>query len=81
MFYTETYNGHPSFPHLHLNYSMPFRYNYKLFQFQFEHDYGMAQNRINLDYGDKATPEFHLFNLRVSKNFRIKSTVIQLSVV
>ena len=40
----------------------------------------MAQNRINVDYGDKVTPEFHVFNLRVSKNFRIKSTVMQLSI-
>ena len=77
--YTETYEGQPLplIPPLKLQHAL--RYNYKLFQFQLEHDYGMAQNRINVDYGDKTTPEFHLFNLRASKNFRIKSTVLQLS--
>ena len=56
------------------------RYNYKLFQFQLEHDYAAAQSRINIDYGDKVTPYFNLFNFRVSRNLRIKSTVLQLTV-
>lgn len=77
--YTETYKGQalPLIPPFKLQHAL--RYNYKLFQFQLEHDYAMAQKRINIDYGDRVTPEFHLFNLRASKNFRIKSTVLQLS--
>lgn len=55
------------------------RYTYRLFQFQFEHDYAMRQNHINLDYGDKPTPEFHVFNLRASKNIRLKASVLQIS--
>lgn len=76
----ETYNKQslPLIPPFKLQQAL--RYNYKLFQFQLEHDYAMAQKRVNLDYGDKATPEYHLFNLRGSKNFRLKETVLQLSV-
>ena len=40
----------------------------------------MNQRRINSDYGDKITPYFNLFNFRASRNLRIKSTVLQLTV-
>lgn len=78
--YAETFDKKalPLIPPLKIQHAI--RYNYKLFQFQLEHDYAIAQKRINSDYGDKATPEFHLFNIRGSKNFRIKSSVLQLSV-
>lgn len=77
--YTETCEGLPLplIPPFKLQNAL--RYNYKLFQFQLEYDYAMYQDRLNPDYGDKYTPEFHLFNVRASKNFRIKSTVLQLS--
>lgn len=75
--YAQTFLGHPLalIPPLKLQQAL--RYAYNLYQFQLEHDYAMAQNRINSDFGDKATPEYHLFNIRVSKNFRIKETVLQ----
>lgn len=56
------------------------RYNYKLFQFQLEHDYATTQNRINSDYGDKVTPYFNLYNFRASRNLRIKSTLLQITI-
>ncbi|MCA0429999.1 MAG: TonB-dependent receptor [Bacteroidetes bacterium] len=55
------------------------RYKIKLWSFQFEHDYALNQNRINIDYGDKITPSFNLFNFRVSKNITYKSVILQLS--
>lgn len=77
--YAETYQKQslPLIPPFKLQQAL--RYTYQLFQFQFEYDYAMSQNHINLDYGDKPTPEFHLFNLRASKNFRLKSTILQIS--
>ena len=68
----------PLTPPLKLQHAL--RYDFKLFQFQAEHDYAMKQNRINLDYGDRVTPSFHIFNVRASKNFQIKSSVLQLAV-
>lgn len=55
------------------------RYSTNLIQFQVEYDYALSQNRINDDYGDIASPQFHLFNARASKNIRIKSTLLQVS--
>lgn len=78
--YAETNTGQalPLIPPFKLQNAI--RYNYQLFQFQLEYDYASYQNRINTDYGDKFTPEFHLFNARASKNFRIKATALQLSI-
>lgn len=78
--YAFTYTGTPLplVPPLKLQHAL--RYNLGLFQFQLEQDYAMAQNRINPDYGDVATPSFNLFNLRVSRNLVIKSTVLQVAV-
>lgn len=75
--YAETCFGSPLplVPPFKLQHAL--RYTIKLFQIQLEHDYGMAQNRVNLDYGDNVTPDFHLFNLRFSRNFRIKETNLQ----
>ncbi len=55
------------------------RYKLGLYQLQFEHDYAAKQYRINPDYGDRVTSSFHTFNFRISKNTRLKSTVLQLS--
>ncbi len=55
------------------------RYKIKLWSFQVEYDYALAQNRINLDYGDVKSPSFNLFNFRFSKNITYKSVIIQLS--
>lgn len=55
------------------------RYNVKLVQMQLEYDYAAAQKRINPDYGDKATPDFHLLNFRISRNIKIKPGIIQVS--
>lgn len=77
--HAETYNNLPLplIPPLKIQQAV--RYNINLFQFQLEYDYAMMQKRINVDYGDKVTPEFHLVNFRASKNFRIKATVLQVS--
>ncbi|MCE9538500.1 MAG: TonB-dependent receptor [Bacteroidetes bacterium] len=77
--YSQTYNGLPLplIPPFKLQQAL--RYNFKLYQFQFEHDYAMTQERINLDYGDRVTPSFHVFNVRASKNIRIKSSVLQIT--
>ena len=78
--YAETNKGVPLalIPPFKLQHAL--RYNYKLFQFQFEQDFASAQTRINNDYGDKVTPYFNLYNFRASRNLRIKSTVLQLTV-
>ncbi len=75
----QTYTGIPLplVPPLKLQEAL--RFNPGLFLFQFEHDYGMKQSRVNIDYGDRITSSFHLYNIRASKNFRIKSTVLQAS--
>lgn len=77
--YAQTNEGTPLplIPPFKLQHAL--RYNYKLFQFQLEHDYATAQNRINSDYGDKITPYFNLFNMRASRNLRLRSTVLQLA--
>lgn len=56
------------------------RYNYKLYQVQLEHDYASSQHRINTDYGDKVTPYFNVFNVRISRNVRIKSNILQIAI-
>lgn len=75
--YAFTYTGTPLplVPPLKLQEAL--RYNLGLYQFQLEHDYAMAQNRVNVDYGDVATPKFNLINVRASRNVVIKSTVLQ----
>lgn len=74
---TNTGNPLPLVPPLKLQQAL--RCTIKLTQMQLEYDYAAAQKRINPDYGDKATPDFHLFNFRVSRNFRVKPGVIQVS--
>ncbi|MBL7937030.1 MAG: TonB-dependent receptor [Bacteroidia bacterium] len=78
--YAQTDEGSPLplIPPFKLQHAL--RYNYKLFQFQFEHDFAATQRRINSDYGDKVTPYFNLYNFRASRNLRIKSTVLQLTI-
>lgn len=77
--YTETCLGSPLplVPPFKLQQAL--RYNVNLFQIQLEHDYAMSQTRVNIDYADNVTPAFNLFNLRVSKNIPIKSTILQFS--
>lgn len=53
------------------------RYHHRLWQAQVEYDYAAAQKRINPDYGDVVTPSFHLFNLRLARNFAIGKCIIQ----
>lgn len=76
--YTHLGNPLPLVPPLKLQHAL--RYNKGLFMFQFEHDFAAAQNRINKDYGDVATTQYNLFNLRASKNIAIKSTILQVSI-
>jgi iron complex outermembrane recepter protein len=47
------------------------------FQFQAEHDFAMAQNRINIHFGDRATASFHLINFRIARNFNIGKAILQ----
>ncbi|MCC6768010.1 MAG: TonB-dependent receptor [Bacteroidia bacterium] len=47
---------------------------------QAEHDFAASQNRVNVDYGDRRTAAFNLFNIRLAKNFSIQKTILQLSV-
>lgn len=77
--YAFTYTGTPLalVPPLKLQHAL--RYTFHLFQFQLEHDYAMAQNRVNPDYGDVKTPSFNLFNIRASRNVAVKSTILQFS--
>ena len=56
------------------------RYVSGLYQVQIEHDCAAKQAMVNVDYGDKITPGFNTFNFRASKNTRIKSSVLQLSI-
>lgn len=76
--YAETTEGTalPLVPPLKIQQAL--RYKVKLTQFQLEYDYAAAQKRINKDFGDYATPDFHLLNLRVSRNLTIRSYIIQL---
>lgn len=53
------------------------RYLLAGYQFQFEHSYSAAQNRINKDFGERATPAFNLYNLRASKSFIHKKHTFQ----
>lgn len=75
--YATTYSGAPLplVPPLKLQQAL--RYTVKLMQMQLEYDYATAQNRINVDYGDRATPSFHLVNFRLSRNFTIKQVILQ----
>jgi iron complex outermembrane receptor protein len=77
--FTQTYDGQalPLVPPFKLQHAL--RYTYKFYQLQLEHDFGAAQNRINTDFGDKATPAFNVFNFRASRNIIIKNTVLQLA--
>jgi iron complex outermembrane recepter protein len=54
------------------------RYNIGLTQIQLEYDFAAAQNRVNPDYGDRATPAYHLLNLRASRNFSVKQGIFQI---
>ncbi len=56
------------------------KFSLKNYRFQIEHDYALAQNRINPDFGDVTTPSFHLINLRASKNFQIGDSYLQVGV-
>ncbi|WP_317900026.1 TonB-dependent receptor [Aurantibacillus circumpalustris] len=78
--YAETHNGKPLplVPPFKLQQAL--RFKIQLTQIQLEHDYAYAQNRINIDYGDRQTPSFHLFNLRIAQNIRIKSSILQLGI-
>lgn len=77
--FAQTHDGKPLplVPPFKLQHAL--RYTLKYFQLQLEHDFAAAQNRINADYGDKATPAFNLINVRASRNFRIKGTVLQVA--
>jgi iron complex outermembrane receptor protein len=76
--HTNTGTPLPLIPPFKLQHTL--RYKYKQFLFQFEHDYASTQKRINVDYGDKVTSYFNLFNFRASRNFKIKSTVLQATI-
>lgn len=54
------------------------RYNIKLTQIQLEYDFAATQERVNVDYGDRRTPSFHLLNFRISQNLKIKPGILQL---
>lgn len=75
----KTFSGQylPLIPPLKLQHAL--RFNYHFFQIQLEHDYAIKQDKINSDYGDKITPAYHLFNIRISRNFILKSKVLQAS--
>lgn len=77
--YAETYDKKPLPLIAPLKLQHAIRYKLGLFTFQAEHDYAAEQKRVNSDYGDKVTPEYHLFNVRASKNFIIKNKVLQLT--
>ncbi len=78
--FAQTYQANPLplIPAFKLQHAL--RYNYKLYQVQLEHDYASSQNRINNDYGDKVTPYFNVFNVRISRNVRIKSNILQIAI-
>lgn len=44
-----------------------------------EHDYSMAQHRVNPDYKDRKTSAFHILNLRISCNFNFTGRLMQVS--
>ncbi len=77
--FAQTHDGRPLplVPPLKLQHAL--RYNYQFYQFQLEHDFGAAQNRISEEFGDKPSPSFNVVNLRASRNFVIKNTVLQLA--
>ncbi|HQQ94091.1 MAG TPA: TonB-dependent receptor [Bacteroidia bacterium] len=77
--YAQTYDGKPLplVPPFKLQEAL--RCTYKLYQFQLEHDFGAAQNRVNSDYGDKVTPSFNLINLRASRNIPIRKCILQVA--
>ncbi|MBS1652956.1 MAG: TonB-dependent receptor [Bacteroidetes bacterium] len=77
--YAQTYNNTPLPLIAPLKLQHAIRYNFKLFQAQIEHDLASPQNRINVDYGDKKTPGFNLYNVRLSQNIPLKKTMFQLS--
>lgn len=75
--YSKTNKGEPLplIPPLKLQQAL--RYKIKQYQFQLEHDFAANQNRVNLDYGDRVTPAFHLFNIRASKNVSFNTSLLQ----
>ena len=49
-------------------------------QYQLEHTFATAQNRINTDFGERKSPAFQLWNLRASKSFTKKKQTFQFAI-
>lgn len=75
-----------TFEHLPIALTPPFksqqalRYEFKWVQIQAEYDAAAGQRRVNFDFGDRVTPSWHLFNLRLSGKHDIRETRVQWSV-
>jgi iron complex outermembrane receptor protein len=78
--YSQTNTGEPLplIPPFKLQQAL--RYKIKQYQFQLEHDFAAKQNRVNLDYGDRVTSAFNLFNIRGSKNFSFNTSLLQVAI-
>ena len=75
------YKGNAKYVQAQNNFGMPLawvqplkiqsalRFKSKLYIAQFEHNYSAAQNRINTDFGERKTPAFHLWHVRVSSHY------------
>lgn len=46
---------------------------------QAEHEWSMAQNRVNHEFGERSSPGFSIFNLRTNFTFDLKSSTLELS--
>jgi iron complex outermembrane receptor protein len=55
------------------------RYNWEKTQLQLEYNFSAAQNRINLDFGERKSPAFHLINLRIAQSIAHKRNTFQLA--
>jgi iron complex outermembrane receptor protein len=77
--YGQTHDGSPIALTPPLKGQQALRYTFKGYQIQAEYDAAARQGRVNSDYGDRITPSYHLFNLRLSGKYDIRETRIQWS--
>jgi len=56
------------------------RYQFKSMQLQLEQNISAAQNRINSNFGEQATPAWSVFNVRWAYGWQTGASVLQLSV-
>jgi len=54
-------------------------YEMKKWLFQTDYENALGQKRVNIDYGERETPPYNLFNIKASRHFSLKETVLDVS--